>query len=171
MTDSQKPPPSKTAIGALALAAGAAVAAIVMPFVSGWESGGKVHTTAYQDIVGVWTVCDGDTQGVTSHTVETAAGCKVRLDQRLAQFATPVLQCTPNLQGHPYQLSAAISLAYNIGVKSYCHSTADRQFRAGHWRAACDAFLLWNRAGGKVVQGLVNRRTSERNLCLKELPA
>ncbi|WP_416365688.1 lysozyme [Sphingomonas aerolata] len=71
---------------------------------------------------------------------------------------------------HPNQLAAAISLAYNIGTGGYCGSTVDRRFDAGQWRAACDAFLLWNKAGGRVVNGLDRRRRAERDLCLKDLP-
>ncbi|WP_373929255.1 lysozyme [Sphingomonas aerolata] len=63
-----------------------------------------------------------------------------------------------------------MSLAYNIGTGGYCGSTVDRRFDAGQWRAACDAFLLWNKAGGRVVNGLDRRRRAERDLCLKDLP-
>jgi lysozyme len=161
-----KKPGVKTLIGTI----GAAAALIVAPFVSGWESGGKPRLVAYRDIVGVWTICDGETLGVKPGMVETPAGCKARDEAALIRHAEPVLACTPGLRGHPHQLSAAISLAYNIGTAAYCRSTVARRFNAGQWAAACEAFLAWNRAGGRVVQGLVNRRRAERALCLKELP-
>ena len=161
-----KKPGAKTLIGTI----GAAAALIVAPFVSGWESGGKPRLVTYKDIVGVWTICDGETLGVKPGMVETAEGCRVREEQALIRHAEPVLACTPALRGRPNQLSAAISLAYNIGTTAYCRSTVARRFNAGQWAAACEAFLAWNRAGGRVVQGLVNRRRAERALCLKELP-
>jgi lysozyme len=43
----------------------------------------------------------------------------------------------------------------------------DRRFDAGDRRGACDAFLMWNKAGGHAVAGLTNRRRAERALCLK----
>lgn len=46
---------------------------------------------------------------------------------------------------------------------------AARRFNAGNWRGGCDAFLMWNRAGGRVVRGLALRRARERALCLKGL--
>lgn len=159
-------PPRKTLIGVI----GAAAALIVAPFVSGWESGGTPRLVAYQDIVKVWTICGGETLGVKPGMVETVAGCELREEAALIRHAEPVLVCTPALRTHPYQLSAAISLAYNIGTGGYCGSTVARRFKAGDWRGACDAFLMWNRAGGQVVRGLDRRRRAERDLCLKELP-
>lgn len=154
----------------LAGVVGVACALLLAPFVSGWESGGKPRLEAYQDIVGVWTICDGETEGVKPGMRETPAGCAARNEAALIRHAEPVLACTPSLRGHPHQLAAAVSLAYNIGTGAYCRSTVDRRFDAGQWRAACDAFLMWNKAGGKVVHGLVRRRQAERDLCLKDLP-
>ena len=156
----------KTLVGVI----GAAAALIVAPLVSGWESGGKTHLVAYRDIVGIPTICDGETEGVKMGMVETIEGCKARNEAALIRHAEPVLACTPTLRAHANQLAAAISLAYNIGTGAYCRSTVDRRFDAGQWRAACDAFLMWNKAGGKVVNGLDRRRRAERDLCLKELP-
>ena len=159
-------PKRKTLVGIVGLA----TAAIVAPFVSGWESGGRPHLTAYKDIVGVWTICDGETLGVKPSMVETVEGCKARDEGALIRHAEPVLACTPGLKGHAPQLSAAISLAYNIGTAGYCRSTVARRFNAGDWRGACNAFLMWNKAGGQVIRGLNRRRRAERDLCLKDLP-
>jgi lysozyme len=157
--------------GALAACVGLACAAILSPMVSSFESGGKQHLTAYRDIVGVWTICDGETLNVKAGDRETPEGCAIRLDTRLAGFAQTVASCTPSLRGRDEQWAAATSLAYNIGTGAYCRSTVDRRFDARNWRGGCDAFLAWNRAGGRVVQGLTNRRRAERALCLKSLPA
>ena len=165
-TRPRAPMPRKTLIGIV----GVATAAIVAPFVSGWETGGKPQLVAYRDIVGVWTICGGETKDVKPGMVETPAGCAARDEAALIRHAEPVLACTPILRGPPNQLSAAISLAYNIGTGAYCRSTVDRRFDAGDWRGACEAFLMWNKAGGKVVNGLDRRRRAERALCLKELP-
>jgi len=164
MTETKKPT-AKT--GALIGVVGIAAAAILSPLVSKWESGGKQYLTAYQDIVGVWTICDGETLGVKKGHVETKDGCAVRLDTRLAGFAQAVVKCTPSLKGKDEEWAAATSLAYNIGTGAYCKSSVDRQFDAGNPRAACDAFLMWDKAGGKRVHGLANRRAAERTLCLK----
>ena len=121
--------------------------------------------------MGVWTICDGDTKGVRPGMVETEAGCTARLERQLVAHATPVLACVPAL-GRPQrqnQLVASVSLAYNIGTAGFCRSTAARRFNAGDWRGGCDAFLMWNKAGGREVRGLTLRRQRERALCLKGL--
>ncbi|RTL18742.1 MAG: lysozyme [Sphingomonadaceae bacterium] len=151
---------------------GVAAAALTTPFVAGWEDGpAGPALLPYRDIVGVWTQCSGETLGVTARSPkETPAGCAIKLDRRLAGFAQAVATCTPSLRGRDYQWAAATSLAYNIGTGAYCKSTVDRRFDAGDWRGACDAFLMWNKAGGKVVAGLASRRRAERDLCLTRLP-
>lgn len=157
----------------LAITMGLAAAALTAPFVSKWEDGSKGPALVpYRDIVGVWTQCSGETLNVTATSPrETPEGCAIKLDTRLAAFAKAVAACTPALRGRDAQWAAATSLAYNIGTGAYCRSTVDRRFDVGQWREGCDAFLLWNKAGGRVVAGLANRRRAERELCLKGLPA
>jgi len=130
---------------------------------------GPQYLRAYADIVGVWTICDGDTKNVRPGMVETEAGCAKRLEQQLIAHAAPVLKCVPGLRGRDNQLAASVSFAYNVGVAGFCRSTAARRFNAGNWRGGCDAFLMWNKAGGRVVRGLTLRRERERALCLKGL--
>lgn len=134
---------------------------------------GPEHLKAYRDIVGIWTICDGDTQNVKAGMVETRAGCQARLERQLLAHAEPVMACVPTLadEGRDYQRWAAVSLAYNVGVSAFCGSTVARRFKAREWRSGCDAFRMWNKAGGKVVQGLVNRRERERAICLTRLPS
>lgn len=166
-TDMPPPKPTvgkKTLIGVM----GAAAAALFTVTVTQWEGDELV---GYRDIVGVATACRGVTgQGVEVGRRYTPAECEVLNEVVAIKHVEPVLACTPNLAGHPEQLAAAASLAYNIGAAGYCRSTVDRRFDAGDWRGACDAILAWNKAGGRVVRGLENRRRAERNLCLKNLP-
>lgn len=164
--------PQTKKAGALTAVIGAAAAAILTPLVATWESGGKDHLVPYRDIVGVWTQCHGETLNVKATTpAETPEGCAVKLDTRLAGFAQSVVKCTPSLRGRDEQWAAATSLAYNIGTGAYCKSTVDRMFDAGLPVKACDAFLMWSKAGGKTVNGLVRRRQAERALCLKGVKA
>lgn len=126
---------------------------------------------AYQDIVGVWTICEGDTKNVRPGMVETKEGCRKRLESQLLAHAGPVMTCTPRLSepGRDYQRWAAISLAYNVGVGAYCRSSIDRAFDAGQWRKGCDAIMLYRFAGGREIRGLKLRREREREICLRGL--
>ncbi len=65
------------------------------------------------------------------------------------------------------QFAAMVSLCYNIGPGNFSKSSVLRLFNDGNMQAAADAFRLWNKAAGKVMQGLVNRREDERLLFLK----
>lgn len=143
---------------------GSAAAALLISLVAGFE--GK-RNDPYFDIVNRATVCYGETRVQMRRYSD--AECDDMLADGLADFAAPVLKRNPELAGHPAQVAAATSLAYNIGSDAYARSTVARRFSAGNWRGACDAFLSWNRAGGRVVPGLVRRREAERAICLRGL--
>lgn len=141
---------------------------------------GPEHRTPYKDIVGVWTVCDGDTKNVVPGQVQTREQCMVRLEQQLIAHTEPVLKCVPGLRApeRGNQLVASVSLAYNVGTGrfrngkwelGFCGSTMARRFNAGDWRGGCDALLPWNKAGGRVSRGLTDRRKREREICLRGL--
>lgn len=62
---------------------------------------------------------------------------------------------------------ACVSLAYNIGVSAFAKSSVVRYLNAGNKQKAGDAFLLWNKAKGKVLAGLDRRRRAERKIFLE----
>ena len=151
--------------GTLALMPGAApvpddVALAVTVLVKPWE--GR-SLRAYLDTVAkppVWTICDGDTKGVRPGMVETAAGCDRRLASRIVRdYRARLVACVPNWPAAPLSWRAMMtSLAWNIGVDAACRSTAARLGRAGRWLESCTAATAFNRAGGRMVVGLANRR-------------
>lgn len=64
------------------------------------------------------------------------------------------------------QFGAIVSLAYNIGVGALSRSTVLKRLNAGDYAGAADAILMWDMAGGKVMNGLQRRRKAERALFL-----
>jgi lysozyme len=124
---------------------------------------------AYQDVVGVWTIGYGDTMNVRPATRITQQQAEDRLTNRLArEFEPGVLDA---LQGAPAtqpQFDAMVSLSWNIGIGAFAKSSVARFHRDGDYATAADAFLLWNKAGGNVISGLVRRREEERSLYLSE---
>lgn len=142
---------------------------------------GPQYLQPYLDIAGIPTACDGITAGVKMGKRYTEAQCAVLLEAELVKHAKGVMACTPALaaDGRDYQRTAAVLLAYNIGVGGYCGSTVARRFNAGQWRAGCDAFTMWNKARVKdkahpkgvlrPVAGLTARRGRERAICLRGL--
>lgn len=66
------------------------------------------------------------------------------------------------------QLSALVSFAYNVGTMNLRTSTLLRKFNAGDDKGAAEQFPAWNKAGGRVLPGLIARRAAEQALFLKE---
>jgi lysozyme len=117
---------------------------------------------AYQDIVGVWTIGYGETLGVREGMVWTQEQAEVKLRKRLAQFMLAVYKRCPQLYLEPPgRIIACTSLAYNIGVGAFNASSVRRLTYYQDFVNAAKAFLLWNKAGGKVSKGLDNRRHIE----------
>jgi lysozyme len=59
------------------------------------------------------------------------------------------------------ELEALTSLAFNIGVSALGSSTVMDLLRSGSRVEAGRAFLMWRKAGGQVLPGLVKRRHVE----------
>lgn len=130
---------------------------------------------AYKDSVGVWTIGYGTTAraGVG---IEPAAGMKITeaeaefyLEKGVNKFAA---QIAPKIivPINENEFAAFVSLSYNIGPSAFSRSSALRHFNAGDKAKAAASILLWNKAGGKVLNGLVRRRHAERALFLTPVP-
>lgn len=139
---------------------------IAVPLVAKWEG---LRTKAYQDIVGVWTVCYGETKGVRPGDTYTKEECRKMLTQEVLAYRAGWLSyTTQETQEHRLTASreaAYTSLSYNAGVYAIGNSTATRRLNKGNIAGGCDAIGWWNKAGGRVIRGLVNRRKEEVNLC------
>jgi GH24 family phage-related lysozyme (muramidase) len=147
--------------------AGAVVAVIMLAaaIVQPWE--GR-ELKAYQDIVGVWTICDGETRGVQPGDVATPAECDRKLYASLAEYKSALDRCLV-YPLPPKTAAALLSWTYNVGAGAACGSTLVRLANTGNLKAACEQLMRWNRAGGREVRGLTNRRAAERKLCLEGL--
>jgi lysozyme len=132
---------------------------------------GPQYLKAYLDIIGVPTACDGITKGIRMGQVYSPTQCTALLEQELISHAEPIIKCIPTLYGRDNQVIAAVSLSYNIGAAGVCKSSIARLWNARQWRAGCDRFPLFNKAGGRVSKGLSNRRAQERAICVRGLSA
>jgi lysozyme len=94
------------------------------------------------------------------------------LTQVAQQVCDRIMRLLPGRTPTDAQLGAMVSLAYNIGVgeiggaPDFADSTVRRKYLAGDLVGAAEAFGSWKYAGGKVLQGLVNRREAERAVFL-----
>ena len=126
---------------------------------------------AYKCPAGVWTIGYGTTSraGVGLEVVEgmeiTEAEAEYYLHKGLEKFAVEITGAITK-PINENEFGAFVSLAYNIGSGAFKRSSALRYFNAGDKQKAANAMLLWNKAGGTVLKGLVRRREAERKLFL-----
>ena len=126
--------------------------------------------TAYQDSVGVWTIGYGWTQPVDGRPIRAGMTIKQETAERLLKTGLVSYESDVSrlvkvglTQG---QFDALVSFTYNLGARSLSTSTLLRKLNAGDYAGAADEFLRWNKAGGKVLNGLTRRREAERALFL-----
>ena len=143
---------------------------ICLTCVAGYEGySGKM----YHDSVGVETICYGQTaaDGADFSKVYSKAECMDMLGKDLPKYDAPLQKCLQRTVYDtlpPHRHAALVSLSYNVGGAAVCRSSVVRDLNMGNWSKACDDFLLFNRAGGRVLSGLTARRQSERQLCLMD---
>jgi len=147
---------------------GAVAAAVIVsatPFIAKLEG---LETKAYKDIVGVPTVCYGETRGVKMGDTYTKEQCFAMLEEGVADFYNKIQPCMTN-KDIPIGVQASLlELGYNVGVGAVCKSTMMKLANQGKYKEACRELDKWIRAGGKPIKGLQNRRAESKiQLCLK----
>lgn len=136
-------------------------------FIEAWEG---CRLTAYKCPAGIWTIGVGHTQDVTEHDEITYEQSRdlLRRDLELVRHdLAPFINVTVT-EG---QFIALVSLAFNVGVSYVVHQCPRlmRALNAGDAEACAHEFLDINRAGGKVLAGLTERRRAEAKLFLSEV--
>lgn len=121
---------------------------------------------AYQCSAGVWTVGYGFTHGVKEGDTITKTAADARLEDELDAYEKAVWSATGG-NVNQNEFDAMVLLAFNIGIAGFRKSTVVKAHNRGDKAAAARAFGLWNKAGGKVVNGLVRRRALEAALYLE----
>lgn len=125
---------------------------------------------AYECSAGIWTIGYGHTSAAGAPEVK--AGLKItdaEADAILARDLTKYEAAVDKAVAAPLssnQFAALVSLCYNIGPGNFAGSTVVRRLNASDVKGAADAFLMWNKAGGREMAGLTRRRQAERKLFL-----
>lgn len=149
--------------------ASGAVITLAAAFIMPWEG---LWTTAKVDTIGTGrpvTWCYGETIGnAKAGDRFTPKECEEKLKKRLPEYADAIAPCI-KVPISDKTRAAYISFAYNVGSAGFCKSSAAKKLNAGDARGSCDALMQWNKAQGRVVKGLTNRRSAERKLCLEGL--
>ncbi len=146
------------------LGGGAMAIAVAMLGGGGDSLEGRVYTP-YQDVVGVWTVCDGHTgPDIIKGKRYTDKEC----DTLLAKDLAPAKKAVDSVVKVPIKettRAALYSFVYNCGATAFRNSSLLRKLNAGDRAGACADLKKWIYAGGKVWRGLMNRREVETEVC------
>ena len=160
-------PPTRTRAMVKAGGAVGAAALIAIPILMALEGDG--NRIGYRDIVGVATSCYGHTGAdVVVGRRYTREECRGQLATDVAKHAEGIRACI-KVDVPVESFAAFTSFAFNVGVRGFCGSKVARMLNAGDLAGACAGMDAWVYAGGRRVQGLVNRRRQERALCERGL--
>lgn len=112
-----------------------------------------------------WTIGYGHT-GADVHPglTWTQAQADAALNADLARFdegVTALIGAVPTTQN---QFDALVDFAYNLGLANLGRSTLLTRHRVGDYAGAAVEFAKWNRAGGRILNGLTRRRAAEAAL-------
>lgn len=118
-----------------------------------------------------WTIGYGTTSSAGVGKIKrgmsiTEPQAESMLIRSLASYELAVMHAL-NKPPAQHQFDALVSFAYNVGVTNMSRSSVVKYLNAGMVEKAAAAFLLWNKAAGRVMPGLTRRRAAERDLFSK----
>lgn len=126
-----------------------------------------LRLTSYLCPADVWTIGYGHTRGVKPNQTISEAQAESLLKGDLLSFEKSVL--SHKLELNQNQFDALVSFVYNLGAGNFSRSTLLRKIKANPNDPSIeDEFLKWNKAGGKVLEGLTRRRKAEADLYFSE---
>ena len=133
-----------------------------------WEG---LKTKAYKDAGGVWTIGYGHTAMAGSPVpyqgqVITAAEAENILLKDLMQYEAAVAN-NVKVKLNDNQFAALVSFTFNVGINAFKKSKLLKKLNNGNFDAVPTELMKWNKAGGKKLQGLVNRRRAEGYLWME----
>jgi lysozyme len=131
-------------------------------FIKRWEG---VRLSAYQCSAGVWTIGVGHTAAMGNpkpvsgmRITEQEAEDILRRDLNSIERD---IDAVVDVRLNQRQFDTLVSFVFNVGIGAFRKSTLLKKLNAGRYDEVPSELMKWNRAGGKVVQGLVNRRKAE----------
>lgn len=115
---------------------------------------------AYKCSAGVWTIGYGHTKGVEEGMTITKDQAEEMLLEELVEYEKAVEEAVHN-QLDQCMFDALVSWTYNLGPTNLNSSTMLKVLNAGEYDEVPAQIKRWNKAGGKVLEGLVRRREAE----------
>lgn len=119
--------------------------------------------TAYKCPAGVWTIGYGHTKGVKKGQKITKEQAVNFLQDDLKTFENGVKKAV-KIDLNQNQFDSLVSFTYNVGLGAFRTSTLLKKLNNKDYTGAAAEFQRWNKANGKVLNGLIRRRTAEAKL-------
>jgi lysozyme len=138
--------------------------AVAVALIMAWEGFAPVGYHDRIDPKNVNTIGYGHIENVTIGERITKVQAGVLLSKDLPRYEKQVERCI-KVPMPGYRHAAIISFTYNVGGGALCKSSVARYINADEWQKGCDALLLYDKANGRTLPGLENRRKAERKLC------
>ena len=110
-----------------------------------------------------WTIGFGTTgPDVKPGVTWSRAYAEQRCDAHLIEFALGLIEQSHALvDATPQRFAAILSFAYNCGLRNYRISTLRKRVNERDWDSAAREMLKWDKAAGKRMKGLTQRRQAE----------
>ena len=120
---------------------------------------------AYQCSANVWTIGYGHTKDVEKGDTITKEEAEQMLVDELHEYENYINKYV-NVALSQNQFDALVSWVYNLGPANLTASTMLKVLNNGEYEEVPAQMKRWNKAGGKVLDGLVRRREAEALLYL-----
>jgi lysozyme len=118
---------------------------------------------AYQDSVGVWTIGYGHTKDVNETDIISSAQAEALLVKELKEYENYVRKLV-KVPLFTHQFDALVSWTYNLGPTNLKNSGMLKVLNQGKYDLVPNEMRRWNKAGGVILDGLVNRRNKEAEM-------
>ena len=115
---------------------------------------------AYKCAAGVLTIGYGHTEGVKEGDLVTQQEADELLKKDVEIFEEEVMKAV-TVPMHQHQFDALISWTFNLGGANLNASTMLKVLNQGAYEDVPAQIRRWNKAGGKVLDGLTRRRLAE----------
>jgi|TARA_Y100000289_G_scaffold64752_1_gene77147 lysozyme len=119
--------------------------------------------TAYKCPAGVWTIGYGHIKGVSEGMTITQEQAEQMLLDELVEYENYINELV-SVDLSQNQFDALVSWVYNLGPSNLRSSTLLKVLNSGDYNGVPAQIMRWNKAGGKVLEGLTRRREAEARL-------
>ncbi len=128
----------------------------------------------YKCPANVWTCCYGHTEAAGSPKYEPNRKFSRDEGERilkadLKKYEEAVRKAV-KVDLNDEQYSALVSFTYNVGPGNLLKSSVLKAVNEKRFDLVPSRLALWNKGGGKVLKGLVDRRSAEADLFMKDEP-